>query len=219
VAKAVIRKPLKKESAEEVEEETSENPEWVAHCFEFRHQFLVGVKMVEGGELIDDVGTWEEVQQEIRELLKKRFPHGHFTPSGGYLLVHEDGGRVRACYPHDFDYEKMERKPGTVPPLYTLSHEEQLEVKELQKQIEQRAQREKAREIETGSNIATNPRTLLTARETDRLSRIVKKVPAKKVEAVEWTEEDAADETLAEKETAKLLGNGNGRKRRLVKRK
>lgn len=213
MAKAVIRKPPKKESAEQDPEK------WVAYCFEFRHQFLVGVKAMEGGETIADVGTWEEVQQEISDLLKKRFPHGQFTPSGGYLLVHEDGGRVRACYPHDFDYETMERKPGTVPPLYTLSHEEQLEVKELQRQVEQRAQREKAREIETGSTLATNPRTLLTARETDRLSRIVKKVPAKKAETVEWTEEDAADETLAEKETAKLLGNGNGRKRRLVKRK
>src|SRR5262249_39379247 len=150
-------------------------------------------------------------QEEIRELLKKRFPHGNFTPSGGYLLVHEDDHRVRACYPHDFDYDTMARKPGTIPPLYTLSQDEQNEVRKLQREIEERAVREKRRELETGSTLATNPRTLLTTHETDRLQNITKKrvvrVKPEVVQEVEWDENDVADETIAEKETAKLLGN------------
>lgn len=212
VAKAVIRKPPpKKESAEQ-------NPEkWVAHHFEFRHQFLVGVKTMEGGELIPDVGTWEEVQEEIRELLKKRFPHGMFTPSGGYLLIREDDGKVRACYPHDFDYGTMDRKPGTVPPLYTLSQEEQKEVRELQREVERRVEREKA----NGNELARNPTNLLTARETAAAKRIVRTRPKPAPEKVEWTEDDAGDEALAEKETAKLLQGMPSRRRpvRRVKRK
>lgn len=239
MAKAVISKKPKKESAKQDPEK------WVAHTFEFRHQFLVGVKTMEGGELVPDVGTWEEVQQEIRELLEKRYPNGHFTPSGGHLLIHEGSGKVQACYPHDFDYETMDRKPGTTPPLYTLSQEEQKEVRELQRQVEQRAVREAA----TGNGLARNPTNLLTTRETDRLNKIRNgkspsyavrvssadpNKPVTSVEVrpagrdikvsskdlVEWTEKDAGNEELAEQETAKLLKRaGNVRKTRLVRRK
>lgn len=199
MAKAVVRRTPKKESAEQDPEK------WVSNHFEFRHQFIVGVKSMEGGVPVLDVGTWEEVQEEIRGLLRKRFPNGMFTPSGGYLLIREDDGKVRACYPHDFDYETMERKPGTMPPLYTLSHEEQAEVRALQRQVEERAKREKEREARTGNSLATNPRNLLTARETTKLQSIRTKPRVQKVENVEWTEADAADEGLAEKETKKLL--------------
>lgn len=241
MAKAVISKKPKKESA-------NQDPEkWVSHQFEFQHHFLVSVKEMDGGEPVMDVGTWEEVQEEIREVLLKRFPHGKFTPSGGYILIREDDARVRACYPQDFDYETMSRKPGTVPPLYTLSQEEQKEVRDLQRQVEQRAVREAA----TGNSLARNPTNLLTARETDRLDRIrngkrpgytvrvgstdpgsnvtsVEIKPAGRdikvssTDLVEWTEQDADNEKLVEEETSKLLGaaaNGKRRPVRLVRRK
>lgn len=196
MAKVVVRKASK-------EKPVKQDPEkWVSHNFEFRHQFLVGLKMMEGGEPVDGVPTWEEVQDEIRELLKKRFPNGHFTPSGGYLLIHEEG-RVSACYPNDFDYETMNRKPGTHPPLYTLSQEEQKEVGVLQR-IE--------RESKNPNHLARNPTNLLTTQETDRLRKIrAKKILRDTVDEiypqadVEWTEDDAGDEELAERETAKLL--------------
>lgn len=210
MAKAVIRKP-KKESAQQDPEK------WVSHNFEFKHDFIVSVKMMEGGELIEGVPTWEEVQEEIRGLLKERFPHGHFTPSGGYIIIREDDGRVRACYPGDFDYETMDRKPGTHPPLYTLSHEEQREVRELQRQVEIRVQREKAREESTGNSLARNPPNLLTLKETTAVQRIAKR-SRPKVESVEWTEEDMVDETLADKETQKLLKTAPTVRKRRLKR-
>lgn len=216
MAKVVIsKKPPRKESA-------PQDPEkWVSQQFEFRHQFLVSVKSMAGGKPIPDVGTWEEVQEEIRELLIKRFPHGHFTPSGGYILVREEDSRVRACYPQDFDYGTMSRKPGTMPPLHTLNQEEQKEVRELQRQVEQRAQREKGRAEQTGNHLARNPTNLLTSRETDALKRIRSRPrpQAQPEPKVEWTEKDAGDEALVEIETEKLLKDtAVGQPRRAVRR-
>lgn len=211
MAKAVIRKP-KKESAQQDPEK------WVSHNFEFKHDFIVSIKMMEGGELIEGVPTWEEVQEEIRDLLRERFPQGNFTPSGGYIIIREDDGRVRACYPGDFDYETMDRRPGTHPPLYTLSHEEQKEVRALQLEVEKRVQREKAREEATGNSLARNPTNLLTLRETTKVQKIRNKAHSKPPQNVEWTEEDVADESLAEKETEKLLSTSPTVRKRRLKR-
>lgn len=205
MARAVIRNKPKKEPVEQDPEK------WVSHNFEFKHQFLVGVKMMEGGEPVEGVPTWEEVQEEIKALLRKRFPKGSFTPSGGYLIIHEGNGRVQACYPHDFDYATMDRKPGTHPPLYTLTQDEQKEVRELQRQVELRAHHESSRVLVTGNSLARNPTNLLTTHETDALQRIKRKrVPARSSQVetsgpVEWSEEDADNETLVEQETEKLL--------------
>lgn len=163
--------------------------------------------------------TWEQMQERIAELIKQEWPDALVTPMGGHILI--DG---RACYPHDFDYTTMDRKPGTHPPLYTLSDAEQREV-----QVLQRIERER----KNPNRLARNPEHLLTSRETDMLNkirgrkpsievRVGSKDPAKPVasasirrngkdihaqstDLVEWTEKDADNEELAEKETAKLL--------------
>jgi len=165
----------------------------VSYNFEFKHQFIVGLR-VNGGP------TFEEVQQEIQKMLLEKYPNGVFTPSGGYILI--DG---RACYPWDFDYEKQDRKPGTKPPLYTLSEDERREIA-----IDERIQRERDRERRTGNGLATNPTHLLTDRESSRLRKLREAKEGKQVTSVtvsepEWTEADAKDEDLVERETAKLL--------------
>lgn len=134
--------------------------------------------------------SWEEAQQEARRVLLERWPDARFTPVGGYILI--DG---RACYPDDFDMEIMDRKPGTHPPLYTLTHVEQEEIR-LQDRI--------ARDAKNPNHLARNPVGLLTTKETDHLKRIRSRGAAP-VQNVEWTAQDAENENLAEQETAKLL--------------
>lgn len=153
--------------------------------FEFKFGFMVGLK-----DDYRDV-TWEQMQQEIRELLQRKYPGGNFTAVGGYILI--DG---RACYPQDFDYEAMDRKPGTKPPLYTLTPEEQKQI-----QILERLEREGRLD----NALAKNPSHLFTSKETDRLREFRQKKGSKPVTEVEWTEQDADDESIAEEETAKAL--------------
>lgn len=166
----VKRKPEKQDSGKRVQK-----------TYEFKHGFMVGL----GNEYRDM--TWEEAQDRIRKALEAEFPGGLFTPVGGLILI--DG---KACYPGDFDYETMDRKPGTHPPLYTLSKEEQDAIR-----VEERI----ARESNNPNTLARNPTNLLTSRETDSL----RKIRAKKAEPVEWTEEDIGNEDLVAEETKKIV--------------
>lgn len=186
----------------------------VSYNFEFKHQFIVGIRPGSGGP------TFEQVQEDIRQMLREKYPEGNYTASGGYILI--DG---RACYPWDFDYQTGDRKPGTHPPLYTLTDDEQKELK-----LQERIAKEREREIRTGNSLATNPTHLLTAQETSRLRKLrerqnhnpvppppVRKV--RKVERVEWTEADANNEGLADRETEKLLARMPVRKKVTVRRR
>lgn len=186
----------------------------VSYNFEFKHQFIVGIRPGSGGP------TFEQVQEDIRQMLREKYPNGNYTASGGYILI--DG---RACYPSDFDYESGDRKPGTHPPLYTLTDEEQREIK-----IQERITRERDREIRTGNSLATNPTHLLTAEESSRLREVRSRGPVKvrtgsgkQVQMeVEWSEKDMGNEELAEAETAKLLEKlpmKPGRKKVTVRRR
>lgn len=177
----VKRKPEKKQ----------DSGKQIQKTLEFKHGFMVGLK--------DDYRelTWEDAQERIRKALEAEFPGGRFTPVGGLILI--DG---KACYPHDFDYEAMDRKPGTHPPLYTLTREEQELVK-----VEERI----ARESKNPNTLARNPTNLLTSRETDTLRKIRSKGLTKQEtreamgDSVEWTEEDINDDELVAQETKKAL--------------
>ena len=209
MAKAIRVKP---KPPEEKSSTGDKEDRRISYNFEFRHQFIVGIRMLESGV------TYEQVQQDILDMLRAKYPGGVFTPSGGYILI--DG---KACYPGDFDYETRDRRPGTRPPLYTLTAEEQREIGLLD-----RIERERKREIQTGNGLATNPTHLLTAPEVDRLKKFREKQgTSKEAErrpvrvksgsatgrtssgqpvTVEWTEKDAGNEDLVAEETAKILG-------------
>ena len=183
----------------------------LSYNFEFKHQFIVGIKPGNDGP------TFEQVQDDIRKMLQERYPGGVYTPSGGYVLING-----RACYPWDFDYETGDRKPGTVPPLYTLTEDEQKEIK-----LQERIVRERKRELRTGNTLATNPTHLLTASEVSKLQEVRARKPVrvrtgagKQMEMdVEWSEKDAGDEKLVEAETAKLLKNFAPSKKVTVRRR
>lgn len=198
-----------------VSKTSPEKEKRVSYNFEFRHQFIVGIRPGSEGP------TFEEVQEDIRQMLREKYPNGNYTTSGGYILI--DG---RGCYPWDFDYETGDRKPGTHPPLYTLTDDEQKEIR-----LQERIAKEREREVRTGNNLATNPTHLLTADETSRLRKLREKqnhspVPpppsvrkVRKVERVEWTEADANNEELADQETEKLLARMPVRKKITVRRR
>lgn len=119
-------------------------------------QFRMDV-MVSNGN--GDRGTsFEEFQSVIREMIKERYPTAQFTPSGGYYLI--DG---KVCRPTDFDWETMDRKPGTYPPLWSLTAQEQMEVKQ-----QQRIREDAAR----ANTLSRQPPNLRTSRELDELKKI-----------------------------------------------
>lgn len=201
---------------------------WVSHNFEFK--FITSIKVLENGQPVHGAPTWEEIQREIKEHLLKKYPNGRFSSAGGYILING-----RACYPHEFDYSTMDRMPGTRPPLYTLTREEQEELKVLD-----RIKGERDRELSTGNSLATNPTHLLTASESLKLRKMRENkpsAPAKrpvrvksgsgiartssgKQVTVEWSEKDAGNEDLVTAETEKLLDGELFKPRRVkVRRK
>lgn len=168
----------------------------IQKTFEFKHGFMLGL-----GDDYRDV-TWEEMQDRIRKALAAEFPGGLFTPVGGHILING-----RACYPHDFDYGTMDRKPGTRPPLYTLTKEEQDAIR-VQERVE--------RESKYTNHLAKNPTHLLTSRETTELNRLrqnasksatsaVKPVVKVASKPVEWTEDDINNEEIAVEETKRIV--------------
>lgn len=165
----------------------------VQKTLEFKHGFMVGL-----GDEYRDV-TWEDMQERIRKVLENEFPGGLFTPVGGLILING-----RACYPHDFDYGTMDRKPGTKPPLYTLTKEEQDAIR-----VEERI----ARESQNPNTLARNPTNLLTSRETDKLNAMrrgktgtgVAVTSSGKVAEIEWSESDIDDDSVVAAETKKVV--------------
>jgi hypothetical protein len=180
--------------AAEKEQTRKDTGKRVQKVYEFQHSVIVSLN-----DGFRDV-TWDQMLDTVREALAERFPGGRVTSIGGHILI--DG---KACYPHDFDYELMDRKPGTFPPPYTLTDEEKKQIGMLERINRERKAPEMAR----------NPEHMLTTGETSALRRIraakngvkdPRRPPAPVIAvAPEWTEQDADDEALVERETAKLL--------------
>lgn len=191
MAKVVRAKPLRVKP--KAQKQNQDSGKRVQKTIEFKHGFMVGLS--NGFREV----TWEDMQERIRKALEAEFPGGSFTPVGGLILI--DG---KACYPHDFDYETMDRKPGTHPPLYTLTKEEQDEVRVLER-ID--------RESKNPNKLARNPTNLLTSRELDRLNAVRRRksgtgtgvTSSGEPVNVEWSERDVHDETVAEEATKKII--------------
>lgn len=105
----------------------------------------------------------EEVEEKLRQFVREQWPSAHFTPASRYYIV--DG---RVCRVEDFDFETMDRKPGTFPPDWSLTNEERAEV------LRQKRIAENARQT---NDLAKQPVNLPTSRELDE--RAKKAVPPK----------------------------------------
>lgn len=110
--------------------------------------------------------TVEEVEEKLRQFVRKEWPSAHFTPASRYYIV--DG---KVCRVEDFDHETMDRKPGTYPPDWSMTNEERAEV------LRQKRIAENAKQT---NDLAKQPVNLPTSRELDER----KKQPKPKEEVI-----------------------------------
>lgn len=139
----------------------------------------------------DRENSFEAVQDRIRELILAEFPNARFTPTGGYYIL--DG---KVCRPGDFDRETMDRKPGTFPPLWSLTAEEQAEVKRQQRVLEDAVR---------PNTLARQPANLRTSRELDELKKQAEREQQTVRRVSHQTDELRALAKEAEKEQKKVL--------------
>lgn len=122
----------------------------------------------------------EDIQQALEEFIEQRWPDSRMTMTGGHYLIDgkEKGGR-EVCRFDDFDRKTMTRKPGTLPPSYTLS--EGFTKKEALAAERILAERNSRQAVEV-NELAKQPDNLLTSKELDRVkSSEVVPAPKKKL--------------------------------------
>lgn len=140
----------------------------VQKVFQLRLDFIVSHGNKYDGE------SHEEVMAKFRAFVKENWPDAHFTPTGGYYLIDDADGRREVCRPQDFDCATMARKPGTHPPSWSLTAEQQTA---LERQM--RVTRELAQPA-----LTRNPTTLYTAKELDRMAELDREVKRGKAKAL-----------------------------------
>lgn len=127
----------------------------------------------------DRANSFEKVRDRIREMILAEYPTAQFTPTGGYYLI--DG---KVCRPQDFDSETMDRKPDTFPPLWSLTAEEQAEVKRQQRILEDAAR---------GNTLSRQPPNLRTSKELDELKRVTEQEQSKTLRKISKERPDLID--------------------------